>query len=126
MKNLSAYTNQIRPIKFDTVQGHESPLMLAAINLRNHRRMKQLTVRQAAELCSMAVGTYTALEKGNPGSGAENLMKALGVMGVKLDKAFVTLDLPEGGVVTRVINGKARRTFPDTNSLKRKVMGFKS
>lgn len=73
----------------------------------------------------MAVGTYTALEKGNPGSGAENLMKALGVMGVKLDKAFVTLDLPEGGVVTRVIDGKARRTFPDTNSLKRKVMGFK-
>ncbi|MBQ68943.1 hypothetical protein CL689_02655 [Candidatus Saccharibacteria bacterium] len=117
MKNLGAFKTQREALIASKVLRNEPPLVIAATNLRYHRHMKKLTVREAAELCSMAVGTYTSLEKGNPGSGADNLLKALTVMGVDLKKAFVALDMPQGGVVTEIVNGKARRSFPETNSV---------
>ncbi len=126
MKNLSILKSRIDALNLEKSLRNEPPLVVAAANLRNHRQMRSLTVREAAEMCSMAVGTYTSLEKGNPGSGAENLLKALGVMGVDLQKAFVELDLPSGGMVTRIVEGKARRSFPETNSVKLRSMGMTS
>ena len=95
----------------------EKPIVIAALNLRYHRQVKKLSIREAAQMCSMAVGTYVSLEKGSPDSCAGNLLRALGALDVDLQKAFVCLDIPQGGVITEIVNGKARRRFPETNSV---------
>lgn len=82
-------------------------LVCAANKIKAKRLATGLTLRDAASLCGLSVGTYHDVERGNWGSGVGNVLLIASTLKVDLNTLFE----PEhtGNIETTIVNGRVRR-----------------
>lgn len=82
-------------------------LALAANKIKEKRLAAGLTLRNAASLCGLSVGTYHDVERGNWGSGVGNVLLIASTLKVDLNTLFEPEHI--GNIETTIVNGRVRR-----------------